>query len=61
MKRELIEAYCIEVLGIKQEIDDFREVRDIIFVSFDYKEDYVYQSDIEISLFDLISFVYSKI
>ena len=61
MKRELIEAYCREVLESQQKVETFREIGNIIFVYFDFDERYMYQYDKEISLLDLISFVYSKI
>ncbi len=60
MNRKLIEIYCRQVLHIKQEVANFEQTEANVWIEFQYSEDYIYQENISIPLFDLISFVYSS-
>lgn len=62
INKKLLEDYKKEIIKTEQEIVSFYEVEENnIAIKFGYNSDYVYQEDTEVSLFDLISFVYSKI
>ena len=60
MRRHLIESYCKEHLKIKQSVHDFTELKNKVIIFFAYDEQFVYQDSIEVSLLELISFVFSK-
>ena len=61
MNRKLIESYAKKVLKTKQHVNSFYQVGNEILIEFSYNEDYQQQDNILVSLFDLISFVYTSL
>ena len=61
MVRKLIEDYCKEVLGVKQEILSYEVKGNEVYIVFMYDEDYMYQENESVSLLDIVSFVYSRV
>ena len=61
MVRKLIEAYCKEVLGVKQEILSYKVKGNEVYIVFMYDENYIYQENESVSLLDIVSFVYSSV
>lgn len=61
MVRNLIEDYCKEVLGTKQEILSYGVKGNEVYIVFMYDENYIYQENESVSLLDIVSFVYSRV
>ena len=61
MKRKLLDDYCKEVLGIKQEMLSYEVKVNEVYIVFLYDEDYMYQDNLSISILDIVSFVYSRV
>ena len=61
MKRKLLNDYCKEVLGVKQEILSYEVKGNEVYIVFLYDENYIYQENFSINLLDIVSFVYSRV
>ena len=61
MKRKLLNDYCKEVLGTKQEILSYEVKVNEVYIVFLYDENYIYQENESVSILDIVSFVYSRV
>ena len=61
MKRKLLNDYCKEVLGTKQEILSYEVKGNEVYIVFLYDENYIYQENESVSILDIVSFVYSRV
>lgn len=53
---KLVDKYCRELLKTKQRVSCFYLKDNLLYIEFEYKEDFIFQENVAISMFELISF-----
>ena len=54
---KLVDNYCKQIVKTKQKVSTFYLKDNLLYIEFEYNEDFIFQDIVIISIFELISFI----